>query len=281
MLESLNNIDINNLISTYVIPWSINIFTALAILILGRMIIKIIINLLGKILSRSKIDTILADFIKSMANAILLAFVAIAALNQLGVDTTSMVAILAAAGLAIGLSLQESLQNFAAGIMLLLFKPFKADDFVDAGGCSGAIEKINLFTTTMRTADNKEVIVPNGAIYGGNIINYSTRETRRIDMVFGISYDDDIKKAKQILEKTVNADERVLKQPEAIIAVSELGESSVNFVVRPWVKSTDYWAVRFELIENIKLAFDENNISIPYPQLDLHVPAQVRLESVA
>lgn len=281
MLESLNNIDINNLISTYAIPWSINIFTALAILILGRMIIKIIINLLGKILSRSKIDTILADFIKSMANAILLAFVAIAALNQLGVDTTSMVAILAAAGLAIGLSLQESLQNFAAGIMLLLFKPFKADDFVDAGGCSGAIEKINLFTTTMRTADNKEVIVPNGAIYGGNIINYSTRETRRIDMVFGISYDDDIKKAKQILEKTVNADERVLKQPEAIIAVSELGESSVNFVVRPWVKSTDYWAVRFELIENIKLAFDENNISIPYPQLDLHVPAQVRLESVA
>lgn len=281
MLESLNNIDINNLISTYVIPWSINIFTALAILILGRMIIKIIINLLGKILSRSKIDTILADFIKSMANAILLAFVAIAALNQLGVDTTSMVAILAAAGLAIGLSLQESLQNFAAGIMLLLFKPFKADDFVDAGGCSGSIEKINLFTTTMRTADNKEVIVPNGAIYGGNIINYSTRETRRIDMVFGISYDDDIKKAKQILEKTVNADERVLKQPEAIIAVSELGESSVNFVVRPWVKSTDYWAVRFELIENIKLAFDENNISIPYPQLDLHVPAQVRLESVA
>lgn len=281
MLESLNNIDINNLISTYVIPWSINIFTALAILILGRMIIKIIINLLGKILSRSKIDTILADFIKSMANAILLAFVAIAALNQLGVDTTSMVAILAAAGLAIGLSLQESLQNFAAGIMLLLFKPFKADDFVDAGGCSGAIEKINLFTTTMRTADNKEVIVPNGAIYGGNIINYSTRETRRIDMVFGISYDDDIKKAKQILEKTVNADERVLKQPEAIIAVSELGESSVNFVVRPWVKSADYWAVRFELIENIKLAFDENNISIPYPQLDLHVPAQVRLESVA
>ncbi|HEY9136370.1 MAG TPA: mechanosensitive ion channel domain-containing protein [Pseudomonadales bacterium] len=281
MLESLNNIDINNLISTYVIPWSINIFTALAILILGRMIIKIIINLLGKILSRSKIDTILADFIKSMANAILLAFVAIAALNQLGVDTTSMVAILAAAGLAIGLSLQESLQNFAAGIMLLLFKPFKADDFVDAGGCSGSIEKINLFTTTMRTADNKEVIVPNGAIYGGNIINYSTRETRRIDMVFGISYDDDIKKAKQILEKTVNADERVLKQPEAIIAVSELGESSVNFVVRPWVKSADYWAVRFELIENIKLAFDENNISIPYPQLDLHVPAQVRLESVA
>ena len=195
MLESLNNIDINNLISTYAIPWSINIFTALAILILGRMIIKIIINLLGKILSRSKIDTILADFIKSMANAILLAFVAIAALNQLGVDTTSMVAILAAAGLAIGLSLQESLQNFAAGIMLLLFKPFKADDFVDAGGCSGAIEKINLFTTTMRTADNKEVIVPNGAIYGGNIINYSTRETRRIDMVFGISYDDDISKA--------------------------------------------------------------------------------------
>lgn len=281
MLESLNNIDINNLISTYAIPWSINIFTALAILILGRMIIKIVINLLGKVLSRSKIDTILADFIKSMANAILLAFVAIAALNQLGVDTTSMVAILAAAGLAIGLSLQESLQNFAAGIMLLLFKPFKADDFVDAGGCSGAIEKINLFTTTMRTADNKEVIVPNGAIYGGNIINYSTRETRRIDMVFGISYDDDIKKAKQILEKTVNADERVLKQPEAIIAVSELGESSVNFVVRPWVKSADYWAVRFELIENIKLAFDENNISIPYPQLDLHVPAQVRLESVA
>ncbi len=281
MLENLENFDYSALLSTYVIPWSINIVTALVIFIVGRIISKFLVNLLGKILAKSSMDAILGEFIQSMVNALLLAFVAIAALNQLGVDTTSLVAILAAAGLAIGLSLQESLQNFAAGIMLLLFKPFKAGDFVEAGGSSGIIEKINIFTTTMRTADNKEVIIPNGSIYSNNIINYSARATRRIDMVFGISYDDDIKKAKDILEETIKADSRVLAEPEPVIAVSELADSSVNFVVRPWVNSADYWPVRFDLIEKIKLAFDANDITIPYPQMDLHMDSDTNLEKIA
>lgn len=281
MLENLKNFDFNNLISTYAIPWGINIVMALVIFYIGRFIVNILVKVLGTLMAKASVDETLVDFVKSITHAVLLLFVIVASLNQLGVDTTSLVALLGAAGLAIGLSLQGSLQNFASGVMLLLFKPFKAGDFVEAGGCAGVVEKVDIFTTTMRSGDNKEIIIPNGAIYGGNIINYSARETRRVDMVFGIGYDDDIKKAKEILEKTVNADPRVLADPAPVIAVSELADSSVNFVVRPWVKSADYWGVLFDLTENIKLAFDENNISIPYPQLDLHMPSQAQLESVA
>lgn len=266
----LENIDIPNLLNTYAMPFGIKILTALAIFIIGKMIVNIITKVLRSVLNRSKMDEILVNFISSIARSILLLFVIIAALDQLGVDTTSFIALLGAAGLAIGLALQSSLQNFAAGVMLIIFRPFKTGDFIEAAGVSGVIETISIFSTIIRTGDNKEVIVPNGNIYSGTIINYSARDTRRIDMVFGIGYDDDMKKAKQIMHKVIDGDKRILKDPAPVIAVAELADSSVNFVVRPWVKSEDYWAVNFDLNEQIKQAFDDNGISIPYPQMDIH-----------
>lgn len=268
MLESL---DINQMINTYAIPWAINIAFALAIFVVGRWAVRALIKVAGKLLAKAGMDEILVNFVTSIANAILLLFIIIAALDQLGVDTTSLIALLGAAGLAVGLALQNSLQNFAAGVMLIIFRPFKNGDFIEAGGTMGVVESISIFSTIMRTGDNREVIVPNGSIYNGTITNYSARDTRRIDMVFGIGYDDDIKKAKEIMDGILKADDRVLADPEPLIAVAELADSSVNFNVRPWVNSGDYWAVKFDLTEKIKIAFDENGISIPYPQMDLHI----------
>ncbi len=266
------NLDIQKMTDTYVIPWAINIALAIVIFIIGKMVVNILTNVLKKVLAKSKMDEILINFVASIVRTVLLLFVVIASLNQLGVDTTSLIALLGAAGLAIGLALQNSLQNFAAGVMLIVFRPFKAGDFVEAGGVSGVVETIGIFSSIFRTGDNREIIIPNGAIYGGTIINYSARETRRIDMVFGIGYDDDIRKAKELLEKIVTSDERVLPDPAPVIAVSELADSSVNFIVRPWVKSGDYWAVYWDLTEKVKLEFDAAGISIPYPQMDVHTP---------
>ena len=195
--------EINNLVTTYVVPWAINIFFALAIFIVGRWVSKFLVRLLRKGLTKAKMDPILVNFIGSIVSSLLLLFIIIASLNQLGVDTPSLIAIFGAAGLAIGLALQGSLQNFASGVMLIIFRPFKTGDFVEAGGTSGVVEAISIFTTIMRTGDNREVIVPNGSIYSGTITNYSARDTRRIDMVFGIGYGDDIKKAKQILQQVL------------------------------------------------------------------------------
>jgi len=264
------NFDITQILNTYVIPWGINISMAIIIFVVGKSVVKLVVSIIRKLLVRSKIDDILVNFISSIASAVLLLFVVIAALDQLGVNTTSLIALIGAAGLAIGLSLQGSLQNFAAGVMLVVFRPFNAGDFIDAGGVMGVVETIGIFSTTLRTGDNKQVIMPNGAIYGGAITNYSAKPTRRIDMVFGIGYNDDIRKARDIMQGIVDADERILKEPETLIAVAELADSSVNFNVRPWVNSGDYWPVRFDLTEKIKLAFDENGISIPYPQMDVH-----------
>ncbi len=269
MLEKL---DIMKLVETYVIPWGINIAMALAIFIIGKMLVNTLTKVLKTVLGKSKMDEILINFVSSIFKTILLLFVVIASLDQLGVDTTSLIALLGAAGLAVGLALQSSLQNFASGVMLIVFRPFKAGDFVEVAGTAGVVETISIFSSILRTGDNREIIIPNGSIYGGTITNYSARETRRIDMVFGIGYDDDIKKAKQMLEQIVNADERVLADPKPVIAVSELADSSVNFVVRPWVKTADYWTVRWELTEEVKLKFDEAGISIPYPQMDVHHP---------
>lgn len=271
----MENIDPQQLLEQYAMPWAINLVMALLVFFIGRMVVNLITKLIYKILQRSKMDDILVNFVGSIVRSILLLFVIIAALDQLGVDTTSLIALLGAAGLAVGLALQDSLQNFAAGVMLIVFRPFKAGDFVEAGGTAGAIESISIFSTTMRTPDNKEVIVPNGAIYGGTITNFSARDTRRVDLVFGIGYDDDLRKAKSVLQELVDSDERIFKDPACTIAVSELADSSVNFVVRPWVKSADYWDVLFGLTEAVKLRFDEEGISIPYPQMDVHLdPAQ-------
>ena len=268
MLEDIN---VSELINTYVIPWGINILLALLIYIIGKMIVGVLVNIFGKLMSRSKYDDMLIGFLKSILSAILMLFVIVASLDRLGVDTTSLVAILGAAGLAIGLSLQGSLQNFAAGVMLLVFRPFTRGNFIEAGGTAGVVKDITIFTTVMTTPDNKEIIVPNGAIYGGNIVNFSAKETRRVDMVVGISYDSDLKKAKEILIEMVNADERILKDPEPQVAVAELADSSVNFVVRPWVKSGDFWGVKFDFTEAVKLRFDQEGIGIPFPQMDVHL----------
>jgi small conductance mechanosensitive channel len=268
MLESIN---IHELISGYIIPWSINIIFALAIFVVGRWVAKAVVKILSRLLKKADMDDMLIQFITSIANTVLLLFIIIAALDRLGVDTTSLIALLGAAGLAVGLALQGSLQNFAAGVLLIIFRPFRSGDFIEAGGTTGVVETISIFSTIIKTGDNRQVIVPNGAIYGGAITNYSAKPTRRIDMVFGIGYNDDIRKAKDILKQILDEDPRILKDPEPLIAVGELADSSVNFNVRPWVKSDDYWPVKFDLTEKVKLVFDENGISIPYPQMDVHM----------
>lgn len=266
----IENINIQEMLDVYVIPWGINIVMALAIFIIGRIVVGILTSVAKKLMLKAKVDNLLVNFITSIVKTILLLFVVIASLNQLGVDTTSLIALVGAAGLAIGLALQGTLQNLASGVMLIIFRPFKDGDFIEAAGVSGVVEQIGIFTTTMRSGDNREIIVPNGEIFGGTITNLSARETRRVDMVFGIGYDDDIKKAKEIIQNILDADERVLKDPAPLIAVGELADSSVNFNVRPWCKTGDYWAVYADTHENIKLTFDEQGISIPYPQMDVH-----------
>jgi small conductance mechanosensitive channel len=273
MLQELMNADVVDL---YLIPWSIRIVTALLIFFIGRWIAKAIVRFSQRIMLKSRLDEMLVKFLGNIINALLLIVVILAALEQLGIRTTSALAILGAAGLAVGLSLQSSLANFAAGVMLISFRPFKVGDYVEAGGTAGIIETIAIFNTVFRTGDNREVTVPNGQIYGGTIINYSARETRRIDMVFSIGYDDDIKKAKELIEKALADEPRVLQDPAPALMVLELGASSVDLAVRPWVKSADYWAVRSDLLEGIKGLFDDNGISIPYPQQDVHIKAMTQ-----
>lgn len=263
--------DLDLMLNGYLIPWGIKAVLALLIFVVGRVVVKLIVSLIRKLFTRSKMDEMLINFISSIANAVLMLIVIIASLNQLGVDTTSLVALIAAAGLAISLALQGSMQNFAAGVMILIFKPFKAGNFITTGSISGVVEKVNIFSTTMRTGDNKEVIVPNGGIYSSPITNFSARDTRRVDMVFGIGYDADIRQAKAILERLIAEDTRVLPEPGPTIAISELAESSVNFIVRPWVNSGDYWAVLWDMNEKVKIEFDAAGISIPFPQMDVHL----------
>jgi small conductance mechanosensitive channel len=263
--------DSSDILNTFIIPWGIKIAIAIAIFYVGRMVVGLVVKAAEKFLRNRGQDEILVRFLCSIMRWVLLLFVVVAALSQLGIDTTSLVALLGAAGLAIGLSLQGSLSNFASGVMLIVFRPFTKGDFVEAGGATGVVDSINIFTTTMTTPDNKEVILPNGSVLGGNITNYSARPTRRVDMVFGIGYDDDIRKAKKLLEEIIAADDRVLADPAPAVVVGELADSSVNFLVRPWVNAADYWGVFWDTTETVKLRFDEAGISIPYPQMDVHM----------
>jgi small conductance mechanosensitive channel len=269
-LEIPSIIDIQQLIETYVLPWGINIVMSLAIFVIGKFVVGMLVNFSRKLMSKAKVDTILINFIASIVKTLLLLFVIIAALNQLGVNTTSMIALIGAAGLAIGLALQGTLQNLASGVMLIIFRPFSDGDFIEAAGISGVVEQIGIFSITMRTGDNREIIIPNGAIYGGTITNNSRRATRRVDMVFGIGYDDDLLKAKELLGRILSEDDRILADPEPLVAVGELADSSVNFNVRPWCKTSDYWGVYYDTHEKVKLLFDAEGISIPYPQMDVH-----------
>lgn len=251
--------------------YGLKIVGAILILIIGRIVVNIFAKMIRRLMQRSNTDETLTKFVVSLSRIALMTFVFIAAIGTLGVQTASFVAVIGAAGLAIGFALQGSLSNFASGVMLIIFRPFKAGDYVDAGESSGSVESIQIFNTIMKTPDNKKVIIPNSQITGGSITNYSAMDTRRIDMVFGIGYGDDIKKAKETLERIVKDDSRVLRDPAPTIAVGELADSSVNFVVRPWVKTSDYWGVFFDLTEKVKLTFDEKGISIPFPQTDVHL----------
>jgi small conductance mechanosensitive channel len=244
---------------------------AVAIFVVGRWFAKWLAGLSEKAMTRLEIDPTLIGFVRKLVYVMLLTFVVMAAIAQLGIQTTSFIAVLGAAGFAIGLALQGSLANFAAGVLLIIFRPFKVGDFVEAAGISGVVEALQIFTTTLRTGDNKTIIVPNGQIGSGIIINYSTKDTRRVDLTFGVGYGDDLDHVRNVIEQVLDEDDRILDDPPYTIAVSELADSSVNFAVRPWVRSGDYWPVFFALNEAIKKRFDKEGISIPYPQQDVYI----------
>jgi len=247
------------------------LLAAIAIFFIGKMIAKWGRRLVSKVMTKGNVDPLIIGFTGSIVYIGMMAFVIMAALGQIGIQTTSFIAILGAAGLAIGLALQGSLANFAAGFLLIIFRPFKVGDVVEAAGVTGKVEEIQIFTTTLKTPDNKTIIIPNGKLGSDNIINYSTQETRRVDMTVGVSYDADLKEVRSILEDIVSKDDRILKDPAHQIVVGELADNSVNFFVRVWVKSTDYWDVYFDANETVKLRLDEADIGIPYPQRDVHL----------
>jgi small conductance mechanosensitive channel len=251
--------------------YGLKVVAAIAILVIGWIAAKTVRSLVRKMLVKGRADAALVSFVSSLTYVALMAFVVIAALGQLGVQTASFVAVIGAAGLAVGLALQGSLGNFASGVLIIIFKPFKVGDYVEGGGVAGIVEEISIFTTELKSPDNKKIIVPNGKMMGDNIINYTAKEIRRIDIVAGVSYKDDLDKVRTVLRDILAADERVLKDPAPTIGVLELGESSVNFVVRPWVKTQDYWDVYFATQEKIKKQFDAQGISIPFPQRDVHL----------
>jgi Small-conductance mechanosensitive channel len=249
----------------------LNILIAFGIFFIGRMVANKMAALARTLMLKAKVDDTLRGFLRNIIYYVLLAAVTIMALGQAGLNITSFLAVLGAAGLAVGLALKDSLSNFAAGVMLILLKFFKRGDWVTVAGESGTVHTVNIFNTLLTTADNRSVIVPNSAILSGTIVNYTANETRRVDLVMGIGYDDDLLKAKELLMKIVTEDPRVLPEPAPVVAVLELADSSVNFVVRPWVKTSDYWPVYFGLTEKVKLVFDQEGISIPYPQRDVHL----------
>ncbi len=270
----MNNINIDKIIETityWITTYSVKILAAILIFIIGKWLAGKLSRLITKLLEKNKVDATLINFLESIIYYTLLMVVVIAVAGQLGINTTSFLTIVGAAGLAIGLALKDSLANFASGVMLIMFRPFGVGDFVNAGGVSGNVVSIALFNTILNTPDNQRVIVPNSGITSNVITNVTANDTRRVDLVIGIGYDDDIEKAKEVLNRVLKEEDRVLDTPEANIAVSELGDSSVNFVVRPWVKTTDYWGAYFGLTEKIKIAFDKEGISFPYPQQDVHM----------
>ncbi len=254
-----------------VIEYGPKLILAIIVLIIGLWIIRFVIKGLNKAMEKGDVDISLRKFLSSLSGILLKVLLLISVASMIGIATTSFVAILGAAGLAVGLALQGGLANFAGGVIILIFKPFKVGDFIDAQGHMGTVNEITIFTTVLKTPDNKTVIIPNGALSNGSMVNFSTEPTRRVEFVFGIGYDDDILKAKNTLNSIVEADTRIFKDPKPIIAVGELGDSSVNFKVMVWCSSSDYWSVFFDTNEKVKLTFDKEGISIPFPQRDIHV----------
>ncbi len=255
----------------YGATYAIKIVFAILIYVIGKRVARSITNVAVKAMHQKGVDSELTGFLNSLIYWALLAVIVVAALGQVGVQTASFIAMLGAAGLAVGLALQGSLSNFAAGILILLLRPFNVDDWVEMAGTSGKVKGIRVFTTELLTGDNKSVIIPNSRVLASNIINFSSTGERRIDLVFGVSYEADIDQVRAVIKQVIEADQRVLKDKETRITVAELADSSVNFNVRPWVLTDDYWLVHADLIENIKKAFDANGISIPFPKMDVHV----------
>jgi small conductance mechanosensitive channel len=251
--------------------YGIRVLIALVILLIGNLIAKRVRSVFTKVLEKRGIDQTLIPFVASLIYYILMAVIIVAALGQVGINITSFLAILGAAGLAIGLALKESLSNFASGVMLLIHRYYRVGDYVNVAGTSGTVSSLNIFNTELLTPDNQKIYVPNANILGNQIVNVTANDTRRLDLTVGISYRDDIDQAKSILQEILHAETRLLSDPPPTIAVAELGESSVNLVVRPWVKTDEYWAVRFDLIEKIKKTLDERGITIPFPQRDVHL----------
>ncbi|MDJ0648327.1 MAG: mechanosensitive ion channel [Xenococcaceae cyanobacterium MO_188.B19] len=247
------------------------ILAAIVVFLVGNWVAKWIRGIIQNFMEKRELEATVTGFVSSLSYYAMITFVVIVALGQLGVRTASFVAIIGAAGLAVGLALQGSLSNFASGVLLVIFRPFKVGDFVEAGGVAGVINSIEIFYTILKSPDNKKIIVPNSNIMAGNIVNYSAFPIRRLDLVFGIGYDDDIDHAKQIIWDVLNQDDRILKEPGATVSLSELADSSVNFAVRPWVNGADYWNVLCDTTETVKKQFDAAGISIPYPQQDVHV----------
>ena len=259
-------------IQSIIAAYGVKVVAALVIFVVGRWVAKLVTGLAEKAMIRSGVDTTLVRFVRNLTYVGGLAlFVVLAALAKLGIQTTSFIAVLGAAGIAIGLALQGSLSHFAAGVMLVLFRPFKVGDYIEAGGTSGTVEEVMIFSTKLKTPDNKEVFVPNGAIMGDNIVNYSAKDTRRVDLVFGVGYDDDLKKVRQVVDEVLAKEQRLLSDRAPAVGVMELADNSVNFVVRPWVNAEDYLNVLMDLTEAMKLRFNREGISIPYPQRDVHL----------
>lgn len=270
--------DILDKIYEYIATYGLSVLAAVVIFIVGRWIAKLISKLVGKGMTKAKVEKTLVNFVQNLCYIALLVFVIIAALSKLGIQTASFIAIVGAAGLAVGLALQGSLANFASGVLMLIFKPFKVGDFIEVAGAKGTVKQIQIFNTILASPDNVRVIIPNAQVTGGNIMNYTVNGTRRVDLVVGVSYEDDLKKAQKVIERVLAEDDRILKDPPATVAVSELGDSSVNFVVRPWIKAADYWNVYFDVTAQVKLSLDKNGISIPYPQHDIHMKSEMGKE---
>ncbi|EJT0554145.1 small-conductance mechanosensitive channel MscS [Vibrio vulnificus] len=257
--------------SDLLIQYGVNIISAIVILFIGNIIVKAVANSVSKVLNKKEMDKAVVEFIHGLVRYLLFVIVLIAALGRVGVETASVVAVIGAAGLAVGLALQGSLSNFAAGVLIVAFRPFKSGDYVEIGGVAGSVEAIQIFQTVLKTPDNKMVVVPNSGVIGGAITNYSRHATRRVDLMIGVSYKSDLKKTKQVIRETLEKDARILKDPDMTIGVVALADSSVNFVVRPWCKTEDYWAVYFDSMQAIKEALDANGIEIPFPQMDVHL----------
>ncbi len=258
-------------LTALVSTWGLKVLGAIAVLVIGRIVAGGLARGTRRALERAHVDESLVPFASKLTYYFALAIVLVAVLNLFGIQTASIIAVLGAAGLAVGLAMQGTLSNFAAGVMLLVFRPFKVGDYVVVGGVGGSVQEIGVFSTTLHTPDNVRITVPNGAIYGGTIQNYSANDTRRNDLVVGISYDDDIGRALEAIHKVLGADSRVLEDPEPVVAVSELGDSSVNLVVRPWCASSDYWPLRFDLTRALKQELEAAGCSIPFPQRDVHL----------